>query len=142
MTDAKVNAWEEALIADLREHDGRPSSGPLAGHPILLLYTTGAKSGLERRSVLTYSRDGDAYIVAGSASGAPQDPAWVGNVRANPDVTVEIGRNRFEATATIPDDAEQVRLWDQHVAQLPWFADYPEKAGRRIPVVRIVAKAG
>jgi deazaflavin-dependent oxidoreductase (nitroreductase family) len=133
-------SWENALIADVREHDGRPSSGPLAGHPILLLYTTGAKSGERRRSILTYSRDGDAYIVAGSAGGAPKVPAWVVNVKANPDVTIEIGKQTFEASATIPDDAEQERLWAQHVAALPWFADYPAQAGRRIPVVRVEVK--
>ena len=93
MTDAdQARQWEEALIADAREHDGRPSSGPLAGHPLLLMFSRGAKSGERRRAILTYSRDGDDYIVAGTAGGAPTAPAWVGNVRADGDVTVEIGK--------------------------------------------------
>ena len=93
MTEAdQAKQWEEALIADAREHDGRPSSGPLAGHPLLLMFSRGAKSGERRRAILTYSRDGDAYIVAGTAGGAPTAPAWVGNVRADGDVTIEIGK--------------------------------------------------
>ena len=133
-------AWEEALIADMREHGGRPTSGPLEGHPLLLLYSRGVKTGERRRAILTYSRDEDAYVVAGSAGGAPRDPAWLANIAADPEVTVEIGRERFEATATVVDDREQERVWAQHVAQLPWFASYPEQGGRPIPVVRITPK--
>jgi deazaflavin-dependent oxidoreductase (nitroreductase family) len=135
------NAWEEALLADLREHDGRPSQGPLAGHPIMVLYSTGAKSGERRRAFLTYSRDGDAYIVAGSAGGSPVDPSWVRNVDANPDVTIEIGKRTFPATASIIEGAEHDRLWDAHVQALPWFGDYPEKAGRSIPIIRLTPAA-
>jgi deazaflavin-dependent oxidoreductase (nitroreductase family) len=140
MTEDAQRAWEDALIADIREHDGRPTSGPLAGHPLLLMYSTGARSGERRRAVLTYSRDGDAYIVTGSASGSPRDPAWISNVKAHPDVTVEIGQDVFEATASVVDGPEQERLWDRHVAALPWFADYPEQAHRTIPVVRLTRR--
>jgi deazaflavin-dependent oxidoreductase (nitroreductase family) len=133
--------WERTLIADVREHGGRPTSGPLRGHPLMLMHSTGASSGERRRAILTYSRDGDAYVVAGSAGGAPRDPAWVANVRANPEVTVEIGSDTFEATPAVVDGAEHARLWAQHVAALPWFADYPAQAGRDIPVVRLTARA-
>jgi deazaflavin-dependent oxidoreductase (nitroreductase family) len=135
------NAWEDALIADLREHDGRPSQGPLAGHPIMVLYSTGAKSGERRRAILTYSRDGDAYVVAGSAGGSPVDPSWVRNVAVHPDVTIEIGKDEFPARASIIDGAEHDRLWDAHVQALPWFGDYPEKAGRSIPIIRLTRAA-
>jgi deazaflavin-dependent oxidoreductase (nitroreductase family) len=141
MTNEDPGAWEEALIADLREHDGRPSQGPLAGQPIMVMYSTGAKSGERRRAILTYSQDGGDYIVAGSAGGSPKDPAWLANVRANPDVTLELGKRVVPATATIVDADEQKRLWDAHVAALPWFGDYPEKAGRVIPIVRITPRA-
>jgi deazaflavin-dependent oxidoreductase (nitroreductase family) len=133
MTD-DAKAWEETLIADLREHDGRPSFGPLAGQPILVMYSKGAKSGERRRAILTYSRDGDAYAVAASASGSPKDPAWLSNVVANPNVTVEIGKRTFNASAEVAK-GEHDRLWEAHVAALPWFGDYPEKAGRVIPMV-------
>jgi len=141
MADDSRNAWEESLLADLREHDGRPSQGPLAGHPIMVLYSTGKKSGQRRRAFLTYSRDGDAYIVAGSAGGAPADPSWVRNVEANPDVTIEIGKDEFPARAAIVEGAEHDRLWDAHVQALPWFGDYPEKAGRSIPIIRVTRAA-
>ena len=71
------NAWEEALIADLRANGGRASQGPLKGHPIIVMYSTGAKSGERRRSILTISRDGDAYVVAGTAGGSsPRRRGW------------------------------------------------------------------
>jgi len=136
--NAAANAWEEALIADLRANNGRPSSGPLAGQPLLLLWSTGAKSGKQRRSILTYSRDGQDYVVAGSKSGAPTHPAWYYNVQANPEVTVEIGTEKFAATATVEEGAERDRLWAQHVDQLPRFGDYPAQTGGRvIPTIRL-----
>ena len=135
---SSANAWEEALIADLRANGGTPSQGPLAGHPLLLMWTTGAKTGKKRRSILTYSEQNGDLVVAGTASGAPKDPAWVANVRANPDVTVEARNETFEATATIAGGAERDRLWDEHVAQRPWFAEYPAQVGERvIPMVRL-----
>lgn len=139
MTDPAANAWEEALIADIREHDGRPTSGPLQGHPLLVMYTRGARTGAERRAILTYSREGDAYVVAGTASGAPKDPGWVANLRANPkDVSIEIGRRRFAARASIAEGDDRARLWGAHVAALPWFAAYEAQAGRPIPMVRLL----
>ena len=138
MPDPSANAWEDALIADLRANDGRPTSGPLTGHPLLVMTSTGAKSGQPRRAILTYTRDGDDYIVAGTKGGAPENPLWVENVRVNPDVNVEIGTRAFPATATVvADRAERDRLWDAHATELPWFAPYPEKTGRIIPIIRL-----
>src|SRR5512135_2336880 len=93
-------SWEETLIADLRANGGRPSRGPLAGHPILLMWSTGATSGLERRAILTYSRDGEDLVVA-SASGADHDPAWIANVRKQPRVRLEVAGETFDATAAV-----------------------------------------
>jgi deazaflavin-dependent oxidoreductase (nitroreductase family) len=136
-------AWEEQLIADLRANGGTPSAGPLKGHPILLLYSTGAKSGERRRSILTYSKDGDDFIVAGTAGGSKVTPAWVANVAKTPNVEVEIGDETFPATATVyREGPERDRLWDQHVSQLPWFADYPAQVGERtIPLIRLTRSA-
>lgn len=139
---AEPNPWEAGLIADLRANGGRPSQGPLAGHPLLLMYSTGSKSGQRRRSILTYSRDGEDYIVAGTASGSPKPPAWVANVSADPSVNLEAANEAFDATASIVEGAERDRLWEQHVAQLPWFRNYDEQiSGRTIPVVRLTPKA-
>ena len=132
-------AWEESLIADLRANGGRASQGPLKGHPIIVLYSTGAKTGERRRSVLTISRDGDAYVVAGTAGGSPTTPAWVANLEAHPDVEFEFGDTMYHARArVIPEGPERDRLWAQHVEALPHFADYPKQTGRVIPVARIV----
>ena len=134
-----ANAWETALIDDLRANGGTPSQGPLAGHPIALMWSTGAKTGERRRSILTYSRDGDAYVVAGTASGAPVDPKWVANVEKDPNVELEINNETFGATAeVVREGPERDRLWAAHVAQLPWFGEYPSQTGGRlIPVVRL-----
>ena len=136
-----ADAWEESLIADLRANRGTPSSGPLAGHPLMLMYSTGAKTGERRRSILTYSRDGDAFVAAGTAGGSKTDPAWIANITADPSVRIEIANEEFDADATIAEGAERDRLWDQHVRQLPWFAEYPAQVGGRvIPMVRLVRR--
>ena len=139
MTERAANPWEESLIADIRANGGRPSQGPLAGHPLLLMYSTGAKSGARRRSILTYSRDGDAYVVAGTKSGAPEDPAWVANVMATPRVSLEVANETFDAIATVhAEGTERDRLWRQHVEALPWFGKYEEQIKTRtIPIVRL-----
>ena len=137
--DFDAAAWEEQLIADMRANGGRPSGGPMAGHPILLMFSTGAKTGERRRAILTYSRDGDALVVAGTASGSKVDPAWVANITENPDVELEVANETYPATATVHRDGpERDRLWNQHVEMLPWFGDYPSQVGGRvIPVVRL-----
>ncbi|HXI46558.1 MAG TPA: nitroreductase/quinone reductase family protein [Candidatus Acidoferrales bacterium] len=133
------SSWEESLIADVRANGGRPSQGPLAGHPLLLMWSIGAKSGEERRSILTYSTDGDDLVVAGTKSGAPVDPFWVANVAAHPRVRVEAANDTYDADATVyADGPERDRLWAQHKAALPWFAKYEEQVTTRtIPVVRL-----
>jgi deazaflavin-dependent oxidoreductase (nitroreductase family) len=136
-------AWEEALIADLRANGGRASQGPLKGHPIIVLYSTGAKTGERRRSVLTISRDGDANVVAGTAGGSASTPSWVANLEAHPDIEFEFGDKTYTGRAeVIREGAERDRLWDQHVELLPHFAAYPEQTGRLIPVARIVKGDG
>ncbi len=135
MTDAST--FEDQLIAQMRANGGKVTSGPLAGHPLLVMTHTGARSGAERRAILTYHRDGDDYVVAGTAGGSRSDPAWLHNLEAHPAVTIEVGIQRLDATTSIVQGAERDRLWDDHVRALPWFADYPAQTGRVIPMVRI-----
>jgi deazaflavin-dependent oxidoreductase (nitroreductase family) len=125
----------------MRAHDGQVTSGPLAGHPLLIMTSTGAKSGTPRRAILTYHRDGGDYIVAGTAGGSKTDPGWLRNIERDPGVSIETGNERFEATASIVDGPERDRLWDDHVNALPWFADYPAQTGRVIPVIRLTPNA-
>ena len=136
------DAFENAMIDDMRAHDGAVTSGPLAGHPLLILTSTGAKSGEARRAILTFSQDSGDYVVAGTAGGSPTTPSWVHNVDANHDVTIEVANRVGPAmAAVVADRAERDRLWDQHVAALPHFADYPKQTGRVIPMIRITPAA-
>lgn len=142
MPEPDANAWEDRLIAEMRANDGEVRGGPLAGHPLLIMTSTGAKSGEPRRAILTYHKDGDDYVVAGTAGGAPTTPSWVYNVDADPDVTIEVGNNEVRARASVVDNGvERDRLWNDHVQRLPWFADYPAQTGRVIPMIRLTPKA-
>lgn len=139
-TDAQ--AWEEQLIEDVRANGGRASQGPLAGHPLLLMWTTGARSGARRRSILTYSKDAAGYVVTGTNGGNKfKHPGWLTNIHADPNVTIEVVNETLAATATEVVGPERDRLWAQHVEQLPWFGKYPEQITERtIPVVRLTPK--
>ena len=137
MSDFDPTAFEDALIAQMRANDGNVTTGPLAGHPLLVMTSNGAQSGQPRRAILTFSRDDGNYIVAGTAGGSPTTPAWVANLRENPDVEIEAENRTLHATATIVEGEERDRLWDQHVERLPWFGDYPAQTGRMIPVIRL-----
>ena len=128
--------WTKNLIADIRAN-GRPTSGYFEGRPVMVLTTTGAKSGEPRTAVVTFSRDGDDYVVVGSKSGEPEDPAWFTNLVANPIVTVETDGQTFQARATIAEAADRDALWDRHVAEHAQFADYPSKTDRVIPIARL-----
>ena len=136
MTDWDPAVFTKALIADLREHGGQVSSGPMAGGRLLILTTTGPKTGKARVAVVKYTRDGDTYVVAGSQSGAPTDPFWSKNVATNPLVKVEADGETVDARATVAHGADRDRLWGRHVAAHPEDAEYPEKSGRVIPMVR------
>jgi deazaflavin-dependent oxidoreductase (nitroreductase family) len=138
MPDWDPKEFEDAIIEDMRAHDGAVTSGPLAGDPLLVTNSTGARTGEPRRALLTYSRDGDAYVVAGTAGGSPAEPSWLHNIRANPDVMVEAENRVFRARASRADGADRARLWEEHVKALPKFAPYPEQSGRVIPMVRLV----
>ena len=137
MTDWDPEAFTRGLIADMRANNGAVTTGPMAGRPLLLLTTTGAKTGAEHQAILTYTRDGDRWVVAASTSGAPTNPAWYHNLRANPIVGVEAGGEAFKARATVTDPEERERLWAKHVEARPEFAEYPEKSGRIIPVITL-----
>jgi deazaflavin-dependent oxidoreductase (nitroreductase family) len=92
--------------------------------------------------VVTFSRDGEDYIVVGSKSGDPEDPAWIANLVANPVVTVEADGKTLQATASIAEGADRGALWDRHVAEHPQFAEYPSKTDRVMPIVRLKPLGG
>jgi deazaflavin-dependent oxidoreductase (nitroreductase family) len=129
--------FNQGLIDELRANDGEAKKPPFVGHPMIILTTTGAKTGEPRTTPLTYSRDGDRYVVVASMGGAPTNPAWFHNLKTNPLVTSEIDGEAFTATATIVDEPERRRLYDQHAAVHAGlgFAGYEKKTTRIIPVV-------
>lgn len=141
MTDTETLSFEDQIVADMRAHDGAVTTGPLAGHPILIMTSRGARTGRERRALLTFSRDNDDYIVAGTAGGSPIDPAWMHNLVAEPRVKIEVHNRTVDATATVAQAAERDRLWQQHVEALPWFAEYPGQTGRVIPMFRLTPES-
>jgi deazaflavin-dependent oxidoreductase (nitroreductase family) len=137
MATSDETSWNDQIVADFHEHAGQITQGRLAGANLLLMTSIGARSGEPRTTPLGYTRDGDRYVVVGSNSGLPQQPAWLANIRANPVVTVEVGVETFPARATITTGAERQRLWTSHVAAIPHFATYEKMVDRELQVVAI-----
>lgn len=126
--------FNAALVAEFRANDGK-LSGRMANSHILLLTTTGAKSGQQRTTPLGYGKDGDSYVVVAANAGAPAHPDWYYNLLANPDVTVEVPGERFTTRASIAEGAERERLVANAATIVPWFAAQQEKTTRQIPFV-------
>ncbi len=127
--------FTNALIADFRANGGKVSSGPFLGRNLLLLTTTGARTGQPRLSPLVYTRDGDRIVIVASKGGAPTHPAWYHNLLANPVATVELGGETFQARASVAEGPERDRLYAAHVVDHPAFAEYQAKTTRVIPVI-------
>jgi deazaflavin-dependent oxidoreductase (nitroreductase family) len=129
-----MNDFNRQIIEEFRANGGE-TFGPFKGRNLLLLTTRGAKSGVERTTPLVYTRDGERVVVIASKGGAPNHPAWFHNLSAHPEVTVELGTEKFQARASVPDGAERDRLYAAQAAMMPAFNEYQEKTSRRIPVV-------
>ena len=134
-----INEFNNQLIAEFRANGGKVG-GMFAGAPLLLLTTTGAKSGKERVSPLAYTTDNGNWVIIASKAGAPTHPDWFHNLKANPEVTVEVGTETIPAVASIPEDPERQRLYDQMSALMPNFAEYQRNTDRKIPVVVLERK--
>ena len=132
MTDQ--NTYNRQLIEEFRANRGK-SGGPMEGRPLLLLTTTGAKSGQLRTTPMMYIPVGDRLLVIASNAGAPVHPDWYRNLVAYPEVTVEVGNEIFEAIAIVTEGPERQRLWTRVVELYPFFADHQAKVTRQIPVI-------
>ena len=128
------NSFNDGVVAEFRANGGKVG-GPFAGAPMMILTTTGAKSGQPRTMPLVYTTDGDRYVIIASKGGAPTSPDWFHNLVANPEVTVEVGTETFQARASVPEEPEHARLYDAQAALMPNFAEYQQKTTRKIPVV-------
>jgi len=129
-----INDFNQSIIDEFRANAGEVG-GPFEGARLLLLHTTGAKSGQERIAPLAYRREGDHLVVFGSKAGGPTNPDWYHNILANPQVTVEVGTEQFAARARVADGEEHDRIWEAQKRDIPNFAEYEQKTDRRIPVV-------
>jgi len=109
--------------------------GSVVNMPVLLLTTTGRKSGDQRTTPLTYLLKGNAYVVIASYLGEPKHPAWWLNLTANPTAEIQVGAQRIKVTAREADGEERERLWDEVVARQKDYAEYQQRTTRRIPVV-------
>lgn len=141
MTAAHAANDQNAKIIEEFRANGGMVGGPFAGMPLLLLTTTGAKSGKQTVSPVAATEDGDRLLVYASAAGRPNNPAWYHNLKANPEVTVEYGTETFPARAEEITGPERDRLWDAQVARAPGFGDYQRKTTRTIPVVALYRTA-
>ena len=125
---------QERVVAEFRARGGRVG-GYHATMQLLLLTTTGARTGQRRAVPLTYLPDGDRYIVTAGNAGSDRHPAWYYNLAAHPDVTVEVGTEAFKAVAVVADEAERGALYEQFAATYPQADGYQAQTTRQIPVV-------
>jgi deazaflavin-dependent oxidoreductase (nitroreductase family) len=131
-----VSDWNDHIIAEFRANQGKVD-GPFEGAPLLLLHSTGAKTGRERVNPMMYQAVGDAFAVFASKAGADTNPDWYHNLRANPDARIEVGTETLEVRARVLDAAEREPIWQEQKARYPGFAEYEEKTDRVIPVVML-----
>ena len=131
-----INAFNNSIVDEFRANDGKVG-GQFANANLLLLTTTGAKSGKERISPLAYFRIDGRLIIIGSFAGAPVNPAWVHNLRANPQAHVEVGTDEFDVIARELPAAECEELFPKVTAVAPGFAEYQAKTSRVIPLFEL-----
>ncbi|WP_067483337.1 nitroreductase/quinone reductase family protein [Actinomadura hibisca] len=129
------NPFNEKVIAEFRANQGRVG-GQFDGSTLLLLTTTGARTGLERTTPLVYLPDGDRLVVFASNGGAPTSPAWFHNLVKTPHATVEVGPDKYEARVDLVDEAEHDALWARQIERDPAFAGF-RTSERVVPVVAL-----
>jgi deazaflavin-dependent oxidoreductase (nitroreductase family) len=131
-TDEEFLAYNQGIIREFRDNQGVVAQLP---YPIMLLTTTGARTGKRTTTPVGFGVDGDRVYVVGSKAGGPSNPAWFHNLRANPSVTVELGGESYQAQAVIAHGADRDRLYGLIAAKLPAFAEYEKTTDRTFPVV-------
>jgi len=131
----EVNNWNAQIIAAFRANGGK--NVPPFGDNLLLLTTSGAKSGQERINPVVYSRDQDRYVIVASKAGAPSNPDWYYNLLKNPAATVEVGTEKFPVRASEVKGERRDQLYAAHAARFPGFVEYQSKTTRVIPVLEL-----
>ncbi|KQW53140.1 cell entry protein [Nocardioides sp. Root1257] len=131
--------YNAKIIEEFRANHGRVG-GNFEGAPLLLLHSTGARSGQERVSPMMYLADGDRYLVFASKAGAPDNPDWYHNLKANPDATIEVGDDTLDVRAEELPRTERDEKYAEQAALYPGFADYEKKTDRVIPVLALTRR--
>ena len=127
--------WNRRIIDEFRANEGKVG-GPFEGAPMLLLHSTGAKTGQERVNPMVYRDLGDGRLaVFASKGGHPTNPDWYHNLVANPEASIEVGTKTVSVKAHVADDAERAPIWEAQKKAMPGFAEYEQKTTRQIPVV-------
>jgi deazaflavin-dependent oxidoreductase (nitroreductase family) len=129
-----MSDWNTQIIEEFRANGGKVG-GQFEGAPLLLLHSTGAKSGQARVNPMMYQADGDNFAVFASKAGAPTNPDWYHNLVANPQAAVEVGDSTLNVVARVAEGADRDRLWSRQKELYPGFADYEAKTTREIPVI-------
>jgi deazaflavin-dependent oxidoreductase (nitroreductase family) len=138
---ASPSDYNARIIAEFRTNAGHVG-GPFENSQLLLLHHTGAKSGAPRINPVAYHRDEGRYVIVASKGGAPTNPAWYYNLKAHPEVEIEVGTDSIAAIANEVTGEERERLFRERVAISPAFAQYQTKTDRVIPVFVLTPKAG
>ncbi|GGG03779.1 hypothetical protein GCM10007304_17360 [Rhodococcoides trifolii] len=134
-----MSDFNTAIIEEFRANGGKVG-GPFDGASMLILHTIGAKSGEERVSPLVYLPRGDEYVIFASKAGADTNPDWYHNVKANPEISIEVGEKKIDVVATEVTGAQRDELFAEQVKAMPGFADYEAKTTRVIPVISLSAR--
>jgi deazaflavin-dependent oxidoreductase (nitroreductase family) len=135
-TPADFNAQ---VIEEFRANEGK-AGGMFEGMPLVLVHNVGAKSGTEYVTPLVYLPDGGRYLIFASKGGAPSHPGWFHNLKAEPNVTIEVGSDTTEAVAEEITGEERDRLYAIQEEQQPQFAGYAQKTDRKIPVIALTPR--
>ena len=134
MVASETNDFNQRIIEEFRASGGKVGGG-FDGAPLLLLHSTGARTGQERVNPVVYLADDGRYVVFGSKAGADTNPDWYHNLLANPKTTIEVGTETASVTASLAEGEERQRLWEAQKAAMPAFEDYEHKTSRPIPVI-------
>ncbi len=129
-----MSDWNTKIIEEFRANEGRVG-GQFEGATLLLLHHTGAKSGVERVSPLAYFGQDQRMVIVASKGGAPENPAWFYNLKANPLTKIEVGTETVEVEAVELVGDDYTKTWDMIAAHAPGFAEYRDKTARQIPLL-------
>jgi deazaflavin-dependent oxidoreductase (nitroreductase family) len=135
-----MSDFNDGVIEEFRANGGK-AGGMFEGKPLLLLHNVGAKSGEAYVTPLVYLADGDRYLIFASKGGAPSNPGWYHNLKAEPNVSIEVGSDTLDAVAEELTGEERDRFYSIQERQLPQFAEYAQKTDRKIPVIALTPRS-